>query len=559
MRSLFKAKALVVPAVILLTVAGFVPASGGLAFAQATTGTIRGTVTDQSGAVVPGASVSAKNEATGVVYPTFKTTSDGIYSIPNLIPGFYTLSVGISGFKTAVFTSVDVKLGQDSIIDVSLQPGGAAESVTVTATNTEAPIEKDTSQISTNFDTRQIADLPGNVAGAGLDAIALLVPGVSVGFGNVNTNGTSLSVNGARSRSNNFTIDGQDNNDNSIGGPSFFENNLDNVAEYQVITNNFSAEYGRNQGAIVNVVTKSGTNQFHGSGFMFYRDSDLTDSLDNIEKGQEGLTAPPLVLYKVFGGTFGGPIIKDKLFFFGSYQGIRTSQIFQDISGVTETPGLAILPSQFAALEAAFPNNGIVNALVHDSAFALSNSQLPPAFAKPGTTVPVSIGGQSFLAAQPERDYDSPLATPSTQNEFLTRIDFKISDKDSLYGRYEYQKANVENALGDALNGWTGNVPSLTQNASVVYTRQLSSRSLNDLSFNFTRLFVDFGGGCSGPGCIPSPGQLNQAFTNVAFTTAAGADGVGLETLGPAANLPQGRTVTTYQVKDNYSFLRGAH
>ncbi|HUK89190.1 MAG TPA: carboxypeptidase regulatory-like domain-containing protein, partial [Blastocatellia bacterium] len=259
MRNLRKAKSLVFPAVLLLTISVFLPAHGGSVFAQATTGTIKGTVSDQSGAVVSSASVSARNEATGVTSPVYKSTSDGIFVIPNLAPGLYTLNVASSGFKTAVFTQVTVNLGQDVVIDVSLQPGGATETVTVTA-STETAIEKDTSQVSENFESRQIAELPTNVAGAGLDTIALLVPGVSPGFGNVNSNGTSLSVNGARSRSNNFSIDGQDNNDNSIGGPSFFVDDADSVAAFQVITNNFSAEYGRNQGAIINIVTKSGTN-----------------------------------------------------------------------------------------------------------------------------------------------------------------------------------------------------------------------------------------------------------------------------------------------------------
>jgi len=545
----------------MLTVAGLFPAHGASAFAQATAGSVRGTITDQSGAVIPGASISAKNEATGVTSPVYKSTSDGIYFLPNLPQGHYTVSVQGSGFKTAQFTEVDVKLGQDTVIDVSLQPGGAAETVTVTAQN-ETLIEKDTSQISTNFESRQIAELPSNVAGAGLDTIALLVPGVSMGFGNVNSNGTSLSVNGNRARSNNFSIDGQDNNDNSIGGPSFFVDNADNIAAYQVVTNNFSAEYGRNQGAIINIVTKSGTNQYHGSAFMFYRDSDLTDALDNIEKSQLALSGPPLVLYKVFGGTVGGPIKKDRIFFFGSYQGIRTSQVFNDISGVTENQGLSILPSSFSALSAAFPNNGAIQALVHDGAFALNppNAGFGPASPIPGTTVPVTIGGQTYLAAQAERSYQSPTATPSVQNEFSTRIDVKISDKDNLYGRYEYQKANVLNALGNGLSGFTGNIPSLTQNASANYARQLSSRSLNELTFNYTRLFVDFGGGCTGnPGCIPAPDQLDQAFSNLTFGGVRGADGVPLASIGPATNLPQGRTVTTFQVRDNYSFTRGAH
>ncbi|HUK88939.1 MAG TPA: hypothetical protein VLZ81_00955, partial [Blastocatellia bacterium] len=303
-------------------------------------------------------------------------------------------------------------------------------------------------------------------------------------------------------------------------------------------------------------------NQFHGSGFMFYRDSDLTDALDNIEKGQEGLSGPPLVLYKVFGGTIGGPIIKDKLFFFGSYQGVRTSQIFNDISGVTEAPGLAILPSQFPALLAAFPGNGAISALVHDSAFALTpnNAGFGAATPIPGTTTTVTIGGQSFLAAQPQRSYQSPLATPSDENEFSTKVDWRISERDNFWARYQYQKANVLNALGNGLNGWTGNIPSLTQNASLDYNRQVSSRSLNDLAFNFTRLFLNFGGGCNGLGCIPAPGQLDQAFTSLAFgSNVTGANGIPLETVGPSPGLPQGRIVTTYQVRDNYSFVHGAH
>src|SRR5215467_9980458 len=136
----------------------------GSAMAQASTGLIRGLVTDQGGAVVANATVIAKNSATGVTSPSYKTTSDGVYVIPSLISGKYELTIQGAGFKTAVFTDVDVKLGIETVIDAQLQAGGAAETVTVT-TSTETTIEKDTSQISSSFDSRKVQDLPSNLAG----------------------------------------------------------------------------------------------------------------------------------------------------------------------------------------------------------------------------------------------------------------------------------------------------------------------------------------------------------------------------------------------------------
>src|SRR5262249_25522412 len=130
----------------------------------------------------------------------------------------------------------------------------------------------------------KVQELPVNVPGRGLDRIALLAPGVTMGFGNVNNNGVTLSANGQRARSNNFTIDGVDNNDLSIGGPNYFVRNPDVVGEYQIVTNNFSSEYGRNQGAIVNIVSRSGTNEFHGSGGWDHLDNKNFNTLTNLER-----------------------------------------------------------------------------------------------------------------------------------------------------------------------------------------------------------------------------------------------------------------------------------
>jgi hypothetical protein len=296
MRHLRRLKSVAMTAVLMMLSASVMPLLSQPAMAQATTGSIRGTVLDQANAVVPDAIVKAKNQNTGVESAAFKSSGDGVYNIPNLQPGTYTLTVESPNFKRGVYTDIEVRLGQDATIDVTLQPGGATESVTVTA-SAETVIQKETAQVSSNFESRQVQDLPSNVAGGGIDTLALLVPGVTPGFGG-NSNGTTLSVNGNRSRSNNFNIDGQDNNDLSVGGPAFFVGNQDVVQDFQIITNNFSAQYGRNQGAIVNILTKGGTNDLHGTAFWFHRDRKLFETLTNIERASGREEAAPL-LYNV--------------------------------------------------------------------------------------------------------------------------------------------------------------------------------------------------------------------------------------------------------------------
>src|SRR5580704_614097 len=332
--------------------------------AQATTGTIGGVVTDPQGAVIPGAEVTATETATGV-QTKVTTNGDGVYSIPRLKPGTYTLSISKQGFKRQEFQQVTLTIAQDVTLDAILQAGQVTETVTVTATGEE--LNKEEVQISNTFESRAVQDLPSNGAGQGIDTLALLLPGVIPGVGNVNSNGTELSVNGNRARSNNFTIDGGDNNDLSIGGPSFFVDNPDVVAEFQVISNNFDAQYGRNQGAIVNIVTKAGTNQYHGDAAWFHRDASFLNSLDNIQKS-EGLNGPPPVLYNLWDGTFGGPILKDKLFFFGSFQ-----YVTQPATVILNSGSPSVLASGFPALEAAFPGNGLISAITHDSAYAFPN------------------------------------------------------------------------------------------------------------------------------------------------------------------------------------------
>src|SRR5215471_4470057 len=276
--------------------------------AQATTGSLRGTVTDAQGAVIAGATVTVKSAATGNTLPSITTGGEGSFDFAALDPGTYTVTVEATGFKRSVTTAVPVKIGVVNPFTVALEAGNVAETVTVTANTEEIVVERDQAQISTTVNTRQIAELPSNGAAGGLDTLALLAPGVvgqrSTG---ANTNGSGLSVNGNRGRSNNFQIDGADNNDLSVTGPALFVDFQDQVQEYQVITNNFSAQYGRNLGAVVNIVGKSGTNEFHGTLFDQHQDAFHLNSLNNIERAS-GQTRPNRNLLNVFGGTIGGPV-----------------------------------------------------------------------------------------------------------------------------------------------------------------------------------------------------------------------------------------------------------
>src|SRR5258706_4463255 len=379
MRSLPMAKSLVFFSALVLSLVAMVFLVSEPAMAQATTDRLTGTVVDPNGGIVAGTTVTAKNNATGAE-KQFTTGPDGGFVISELQPGKYTVSAApASGFSTKVLTGVDVKVGEATDLKVALEVGQPSATVTITA-NTEEVMET-TSQQSSSFETRKVEDLPSNAAGGGIDTLALLAPGVVPGFGNVNGNGVTLSVNGNRARSNNFTLDGTDNNDLSVGGPSFFVDNQDAVQEFQIITNNFSAQYGRNLGAVVNIITKGGTNQFHGSGFEFHRNSSSLDAMTNDERADPTRSRRDKFVSNVFGGTFGGPIIKNKAFFFVDGQLIRQRQnfAFSTANPVITAPGLALLA-------AAFPGNPAIAVLVNQSLAAL----------QPSVTVATSAGNVCF-------------------------------------------------------------------------------------------------------------------------------------------------------------------
>lgn len=525
-------------------------------WAQATTGALKGVVTDTDGAVIADADVVAKNVSTGIETRS-QSNSEGIYTFPRLAPGVYLLTIEKQGFKKQQFQEVTVNAGQSATIDVSLQAGLATETVSVTAQGQEL-IQREQVQVSTTFETRKVAELPKNVAGGGIDTLALLAPGVVPGFGNVNSNGATLSVNGNRARSNNFTIDGQDNNDLSIGGPNFFVNNDEIVAEFQVVTNNFSAEYGRNQGAIVNIVTKGGTNDLHGSLSWFHRDQKLFDTMNNIERrsNNQGRGEANPFLYNVYNGAVGGPIKQDSIFFFGSYQLVTSRQSFQSVSG---NPTIA--PEELSRLRADFPNNNLIRALSDLSAFAITD--VGTVFENADTVnfpnnETLTLGGRTYRLAYPVR----VLPLTSDQHQFSIRGDWRINDRHSFWYRHLYQTVDNKNFLtSPASGGFVSDNPASSNLGGMQFTSQFSNSTVNEFRFVFNRLDVIFGGGCEGrKGCIPHPDNILDTVTNITLGgLISSTTRRALQSIGPATNLPQGRIVSIYQFSDNLSKTFGRH
>src|SRR6516162_4569192 len=298
-----------------------------LAFAQVNTGTISGTVQDASGAAIAGAAVTVRHVDTGTSR-TVSTDSGGRYNAPDLPLGNYEVQAQQSGFQTEARLGINLTVGREAVVDLSLKVGQISERVLVTG---EAPlVETTTSAMSSLVDERTIRDLPLN--GRSYDQLSLLQPGVvTMGAGLAGAafdygTGVRFSVSGSRSYANSFLLDGTDINDHANGTPGGAAGTnlgVDGVQEFKINTAVSPAEYGRSSGGVISAVTRSGTNSLHGSAFEFLRNNDL-DSLgyfDYASHGGNGSIAP--YRRNQYGGSLGGPIKKDRTFFFGTYEGLR--------------------------------------------------------------------------------------------------------------------------------------------------------------------------------------------------------------------------------------------
>jgi hypothetical protein len=522
-------------------------------FGQVLKGSISGTAVDQNGAVVPGAQVKATNTGTGSVLTT-TTDNSGSFRF-NLIPaGDYKIEVSSQHFKTAVQNGVAVSAGRDSGLgQIRLSVGEASTTVEVTA---DAPlIETTQAQVTNTFSGVALSTFAGIQENQGLDNLAVFVPGVSSardnGFSNSNGGG-GFSSNGLRGRNNDQQIDGQNNNDNSVGGPALFVTDSEFVAQYVLVTNQFGPEYGRNAGSVVNVITKSGTNAWHGSIFGAENNS-ILNSLSNFQKnpdicgtGPDGvspgpncLTKPPRSNNEFTGFTVGGPWIKNKLFFFGGFDNQIVSQ-----SNVFASQNLTPTPAGLAALAACFPTgvqNDAVLALTKFGPFGqtLGNPQVvgTPSGNIVSLCPGATFGGVSRIVSQPVHNFD-----------WIIKQDLQLGN-DTITGRYIFNRGNSFNLSDNGAAGYFFNLPALSQAALISWTHNLSAHMVNEARVSFGRANIEFGGGAS----EPTAQQLDQAITNVSFSSS------GLLGFGPATNLPQQRIVNTWQAQDNWNWVLGKH
>ena len=510
--------------------------------AQVSSGSVSGTIVDPSGSSVPDATVKARNRATGEERTTVSDSS-GQFRITLLSVGEYTIEVTKQGFRKLAFASVTVVSGQNTGLGVShLEVGDVTTTVEVSET---APLVDSTeAQISNTISSAAMATFPGVQENQGLDVLALTVPGVvgtrDVGFSN--TNGAGFAVEGIRGRNNDQQIDGQNNNDNSVGGPSLFVSDTEFVSEYQITTNNFGAEYGRNSGSVVNILTKSGTNTVHGSIYGTEGNSGF-DSLSNIQKEFQGLTLVPHYNDSFVGATVGGPMWKDKLFYFGGFD----TEIVP-ANSVYASGSLTPTPAGIAALETCFPGpNGTVSASLQDLA------KFGPYGVTAGNPTATSTRlGTSDGCSFEEGGVERTLGTSQHSYNWVYKMDLN-TEKNHFFGRYFYNKSTFFNtdAFGTAASGYPANVPALSQDYAFSWVRSISSRMTNEFRAIYGRENVEFGGNSLG-NTIPNATQLTSALARVTMSS----PNLGF---GPATNAPQGRIVNTYQLQDNWTYTKGRH
>ena len=414
---------------LFLVVCGLILPSA--ARAQAT-GQITGQITDASGAVVPGATIEIVNEGTGQSR-TVTSGVDGLYIVPLVNPGSYQLKATQTGFTTSVRNGIEVAVSGTTRVDFSLQVGQVSEQVTASAV---APlVETSNATLGVVVDEKKVVDLPLN--GRNFAQLGTLLPGVVAppgalggldgnatvgGFGNATG---SFNVNGMRNQSNNFQLDGASNND-SFNTGFVVRPPPDAVQEFKILTHSYGAEYGRNAGSVVNVVTKSGTNKWHGSAWEFNRD-------DSFQARNFFATFTPTLKQNQFGGAIGGPMVKNRLFIFGYYEGFRNTQGTTDtrvvLSAAQRSGDFSGTAIRDPLTGQPFQNNIIPMGRINSISAKILNDYIP---------LPNQPGNRVVRAPNLE----------DRRHQFGDRVDYRINDRHTLFGRYLYGHTNSFNPLG---------------------------------------------------------------------------------------------------------------
>jgi len=506
--------------------------------AQLSTGSLSGIVIDAQRAPVPNAEVSITKVATREKLTTI-TGADGSFHGNALLAGIYTVRVAKTSFKQLLIENAPVNAGSDlGLGELQLILGEA--STTITVQSVSGLVERTAPQLSRSFGTQALTSLPGILENNGLDNLALLVPGVadSRDLGFSSANGAQFSVNGLRGRSTDQQIDGQNNNDNYETGPLISLGDPEFVAQYELTTGNFNAEFGRNSGSVVNIVTKSGTNDLHGS--LYATESNWRfNSLSANQKIFEGLTKVPAFNDAFLGGTIGGPIAKDKLFFFA---GVNSEILNQ--TEVFAAAQLTPTPSGVKTLSACFPDSASVQALRLYGPYSVKAGAPTPV----GVVIPMDIPGCGTVATA---GIQRSLPADARQNNFIIKFDYQ-TPKNHFSGRYLYARRLSSNSDGAVAAGYSADGFQLSQDYNFSWTRFLGVSTANEFRASYGRNDFQDGGNSLG-GTVPRASKLGAALTFVTFTNS------NLLSFGVPPGLPAGRIANTYQFHDNWTHIAGRH
>ena len=506
--------------------------------AQTFRGTILGTVTDPNGAVVSGAKVSAKNLATGLERST--TTDDaGNYTVAELPIGPYEVRVEQSGFVPSVVSKVTVEVASERRVDVKLAVAGADTVVTIA---TDVQVETTTNTLGGTITTKAAEDLPIN--GRDFTKFLVMVPGATGDPSGATDSPGSFglfSANGNRGRANNYLLDGTDMNDGYRNLPAINEAGvfgtpatilpIEAISEAAILSN-FEAEYGRNSGAIVNIVTKSGTNDFHGSLFEFFR-NDKLDARNVFNPKPDPQTA---LRNNQFGGAIGGPLKRNRTFFYFAYEGQRERVGLNSTARVPD-------PSEIADLGG--PSNPVIARLLARNPWPAPNRPLDPT--DPGRA-------NLFVTTPASNDVDSLIA----------KIDHSFSKTSQITGRYFYGTSDQSFPLailaGNILPGYNTTTPTKVHLVSISYLKILSATKVNELRFGFNRFKEGF---------FPQDNDFDPRSIglNTGITSAQDFglpqirihDDRGIANIGATLSVPRARTDINYQVIDNFSWKLARH
>ena len=500
-----------------------------ISVAQTSKGTIAGTITDASGGAVSGATVTAQSTQLGENRNTV-TGTYGEYRISAVLPGIYQVKVTASGFATVVLDNVEVGASVEKSLDVHMEVSSSAQTITVEGSG--ATLQTESAELSGSITKTEIQQLPIN----SLNPISLVLtePGaVRVSQRDDFTNGASFSVDGLRPRANNFLIDGFDNNDNGIAGQAIQPVNLEAISEVVVQTNSYGAEFGRGGASLTNVIYSSGTNNWHGAGYWRY--DGATFNAITPEQARNGDTSPPAFVENIPGFRIGGPILKNKLFIFGSSQWDRLRGAEQGSQIIIPTAaGVATLQSL---------NNPQAQILLNSLGGATAQNATGSIGVGDRAGCPdcsVEVGTFSRTPSQVANSY-----------EYVIRGDYVASDKDTISARWLASHSSLTPDLfanPNALPGVDTQQGGPSRSIGIFWTHVINNHTVNEL--RFTGQSINFG-------FDPTARTLSSPFANLSDLEVSGLTGVDFG--GIALGFPQDRDHLVFQYQDALSITLGHH